>query len=159
MALYHSSHNNVLSDALSETSLSQARLKLKKQTRPGANKPLGLRARYLVVPSDLESTAYGLITASYGQYNETPSFLQSQGIRVITVDYWTDANDWVLVADKRDIVGLEIGFLDGKEEPELLVQDVNAGDWFNKDALTYKVRFVFGGAIIDYRAYVGAIVV
>jgi hypothetical protein len=158
VALYHSTHNNLLTDALSNNSLSNARKKLKKQTRPGANKPLGTRARYLLIPSDLEETAYEILTASYGQYNETPSFLQAQGIQAITVDYWADANNWVLVGDKRDIVGIEIGFLDGKEEPELLAQDVPAGDWFYKDALTYKVRFVFGGAVVDYRAFVGAIV-
>lgn len=158
VALYHASHNNLLTAALSNSSLATARLQMKKQTRPGANKPLGLRLRYLLIPADLEQTAYEIVTASYGAYNETPTFLQSQGIKVITVDYWTDTNNWAAVADKRDIVGLEIGFLDGKQEPEFFVQDVQAGDWFIKDSLTYKVRHVYGGAILDYRAFQGAIV-
>ena len=52
-------------------------------------------------------------------------------------------------ADPADIPGLEIGFLDGKEEPELFVQDApNSGSMFSNDKLTYKIRHIYGGAVL-----------
>lgn len=47
----------------------------------------------------------------------------------------------------------------GKDTPEILVQDNPLmGSGFTADKITYKVRLEFGGAIADYRAFVGSIV-
>jgi hypothetical protein len=113
----------------------------------------------LLVPSDLEKTAWELCTPKYGVYNEIPTFLQQVGVIPITVDYWTDVTNWALVAKKEDCVGLEIGFMDGKELPELFISDLpNIGSMFTNDKLTFKIRHEYGGAIIDYRAFDGSVV-
>jgi hypothetical protein len=71
---------------------------------------------------------------------------------VVPVWYWTDANDWALSADKNDIPSIEIGFLDGNEEPELFVQDnPTNGSMFASDKLTYKIRHIYGGTPVDFR--------
>jgi hypothetical protein len=44
---------------------------------------------------------------------------------------------------------LEIGFLDGREEPELFIQDMpNTGSMFSNDKLTYKLRHIYGGGVL-----------
>jgi hypothetical protein len=139
--------------------LAAARLRMKKQVMKDNSKRLGIRARYLVVPQDLETIAYGLCVPAYGQYNNVPTFLQYQGLVPIVVDYWTDLTDWCLVADRSDIVGLEVGFVNGQETPELFVSDIpNVGSYFTNDKITYKIRHIYGGAITDFRAFDGSVV-
>jgi hypothetical protein len=54
---------------------------------------------------------------------------------------------------------IELGFLDGREVPELIAQSTpDTGSVFTNDALAWKVRHVFGGAFLDYRGGYGAIV-
>ena len=63
------------------------------------------------------------------------------------------------MADPADISCIEIGFLDGKEEPELFVQDMpNVGSMFSNDKLTYKIRHIYGGVNTDFRGADGSIV-
>jgi hypothetical protein len=51
-----------------------------------------------------------------------------------------------------DIQTIELGFLDGQQEPQLFVQDMpNVGSMFTNDKLTYKIRHIYGGGVIDYR--------
>ena len=68
--------------------------------------------------------------------------------------YWTDVNDWSISADVMDVPGIEIGFLDGNQEPELFVQDnPTVGSMFANDKVTYKIRHIYGGAVTDFRAF------
>ena len=45
--------------------------------------------------------------------------MQSLSLDIVPVWYWTDVNDWCLTADPMDLATVEIGFLGGKEEPDL----------------------------------------
>lgn len=70
-----------------------------------------------------------------------------------------DENNYYLSANPNDVEGIEIGFLNGKEDPEILVQDQpTVGNVFTYDTIRYKVRHEFGGAVVDFRAFAGAIV-
>lgn len=161
VALYHANHSNTATTALGTdgVALAAARLRMKKQTNKDNSKRLGLRAGILLVPSDLEEAAYKNLTPAYSKSNQVPEFVQQLGIIPVVVDYWTDATDWVLVARREDIVGIEIGFVNGQETPELFVSDMpNAGSLFTNDAITYKIRHEYGGAVVDYRAFDGSIV-
>ena len=81
-------------------------------------------------------------------------------MEVIVVPYWTDVNNWYLTADKADVPFIEIGFLDGNEEPEILVQDTpTSGSVFSNDTITYKIRHIYGGVVEDYRGADGSIVI
>lgn len=71
---------------------------------------------------------------------------------VVPVWYWTDANDFAMAAAPSDIPSIEIGFLDGRQEPEIFVQDApTVGSLFASDKITYKIRHIYGGAVTDYR--------
>jgi hypothetical protein len=167
-ALYTTGHLNYGTGALDAAYLKAARLRMLKQGQADNSKRLGITPGFLIVPDDLEEVAYELCHLQAAQYTASttyaasgpvPTFLQSAGIIPIRVDYWTDATDWVLAAKRESGVGIEIGFLDGQETPELFVSDIpNAGSWFTNDVLTYKIRHIYGGGILDYRFFDGSVV-
>lgn len=160
-ALFTSGHGNLGSNALDATYLAARRRAMLKQTELGSSKRLGIPAKYLIVPVDLDKTAYDLIaTARSSDFDPTtPDFTRTLQMEMIVVPHWTDTNNWFLAASSSDIVGLEVSFLDGKEEPELYVQDQETvGSVFTNDKITFKMRHIYGGAILDYRAFDGSIV-
>lgn len=149
VALFAAGHNNLGTTALDATSFAAARLAMIQQTRAGSSKRLALGPATVLVPFELQETAYNLFVR--GQ-NLDKTFVQTINPEVIAVPYWTDANDWATVADPRRIPTIEVGFLDGREEPELFVQDTpNVGSLFSNDKITYKIRHIYSGAVMDYR--------
>lgn len=160
-ALFTVGHGNLGSTALASAALALRRQAMLKQAEANSGQVLGMPPKYLVVPIDLDKTAYDLIAAPRNSDFDPTSadFTRTLQMELIVVPYWTDANNWYLVANPLDIPTIEVGFLDGKEEPELFVQDLpNVGSMFNSDKLTYKIRHIYGGAVIDYRGLDGSIV-
>ncbi|MGH6624156.1 MAG: hypothetical protein ACREBN_09300, partial [Burkholderiaceae bacterium] len=146
VALYHATHANLAAAALDATSFAAHRLLMAKQPRAGSTKRLGLAPRTILVPWELEETAFNLFVRNT---NIDKTFVNTINPEVIVPAYWTDANDWVTVADPQDLPVLEIGFMDGKETPELFVQDMpNVGSMFAADKLTYKIRHEYSGAVL-----------
>jgi len=153
-ALFHADHGNLGSAALDATSLTARRQAMARQTRLYNGKRLNIRAKFLLVPMDLDKTAYDLIVPpSGGNYTPTsPDYTKTMQLDLIVVSAWTDTNNWGLVADPRFCPTIEIGFVDGNEEPQLFVQDMpNAGSMFNADKLTYKIKHPYGGVNLDHR--------
>lgn len=149
VALFHATHNNLGTAALDATSFAAARLAMISQTRAGSGKKLASGPATVLVPFELQEAAFNLFVRNQ---NLDKSFVQTINPEVIAVPYWTDANDWACVADPRRIPTIEIGFLDGREEPELFVQDApNVGSLFSNDKITYKIRHIYSGAVMDYR--------
>lgn len=154
--LYTAGHNNLGSAALSAISLAAGRLAMLKQGELDSADRLGIGPRFLLVPSDLEEAAVNLFRRSTTQ---DKTFTQSLSLDVLPIWYWTDATDWALVADPSDIPTIEVGFLDGQEEPELFVQDNPIqGSLFSNDQITYKIRHIYGGAVPDFRGHYKAVV-
>ncbi|WP_287365127.1 hypothetical protein [Thauera sp.] len=156
VALAAAGHNNLGAAALDATSFAAARLAMLKQTRAGSLKRLNLTPRTLLVPPELQAAAFDLFIRNQ---NNDKTFIQTINPEVIAVPYWTDANDWAVVADPRQIPTIEVGFLNGREEPELFVQDTpNVGSLFSNDQVTYKIRHIYSGAVMDYRGFYKAVV-
>ena len=149
VALFHATHKNLGAAALSGAAVAAGRLAIKSQTERDSNEKIGIGPRTLWVPDELEETAVNLFRRNT---ENDRTFVQSLSLDVAPVWYWTDANDWCLTADPMDIPTLEIGFLAGREEPELFVQDLpTQGSMFSHDKITFKIRHVYGGAVTDYR--------
>lgn len=149
VALFHATHNNLGTTALDATNFAAARLAMINQVRAGSLKKLGIGPAVVLVPFELQETAYNLFVRNQ---NLDKTFVQTINPEVIPVGYWTDANDWAAVADPSRIPTIEVGFLDGREEPELFVQDMpNVGSMFSNDKITYKIRHIYSGAVMDYR--------
>lgn len=145
-ALYTVGKGNLFTTAFSGAQFQAHRLAMQKQVRLSSNKRRGVTPRHLLVPVDLQEAAFD---AFRRDQNNDPDFVQTVQPQVTVVDYWTDANDWCTVADPMDLPVLEIGFLDGREEPELFVQDMpNVGSLFSNDQVTWKIRHIYSGAIL-----------
>lgn len=156
VALFHASHGNLGTSALDKTTFAAGRLAMLKQTELGSADRLGVGPANLWVSQDGEEGAVDLFRRNT---ENDKTFVQSLSPNVIPVWYWTDADDWFLSADKMDIPTVEIGFLDGNEEPELFVQDMpNTGSMFSNDQLTWKIRHIYGGNVLDYRGLYAGIV-
>lgn len=151
VSFFHASHGNLGSSALDATSLAAARLRMLKQAEAGSSDRLGIGPKYLWVPVDLQEAAVNLFNRNT---NNDKTFVNAMSLEIMPVWYWTDTNDWALSADPMDIPGIEVGFLDNKQEPELFVQDTpNVGSLFTNDKLTYKIRHIYGGQVIEYRGW------
>ncbi|WP_020179652.1 hypothetical protein [Methylopila sp. M107] len=156
VALFHASHGNLFTSALSAAAVATHRLAMMRQAEAGSNDRLGVGPRNLWVPADLEEAAADIFRRNT---NNDETFVQSLKPRIVPVWYWTDANDWCTSADTADIPTIEIGFLDGNEEPELLVQDSpTVGSMFTNDVMTWKLRHTYGGAVQDYRGLTKSVV-
>lgn len=145
--------------ALSSSALRVAMIVLAKMTN-AASKRIGVVGKYLLVPPDLLYTAQVIAGTSQepGTANNDINPLAGKVVPV-SVPQWTDANNWYLMADPAQLESIELGFLNGREEPELLIQDSpTAGSVFTNDAITYKVRWIFGGGWLDYRGAYASLV-
>lgn len=168
VALIASGHSNIVTTAMTTSNIAALRLKMKNQADMSNSKRIGLKARYLFVPNDLEELAFYLTQADRAVPDSSvtstaaaaaPNFVRGQGIQPIVVDYWTDANDYHLTASVDQTPMIEVAFLGGREEPELFVQDTpNQGSLFTNDVITYKLRHIYGGGVLDYRGFAGGIV-
>ena len=136
--------------------------------------------RLLIVSPENEAAARRLLTSDmiiatdFAQSASTvgPSGNIHKGtVDMMIVNYWqqygnvvtdgntVDAKDmWFLVADPGDIPMIEVGFLGGREEPEIFTQDMGTplvGEQFTRDRITYKVRHFWGANPVDHRGMVG----
>lgn len=160
--------SNISTTALSATQIATLRLAMKNQTDMSSGKKLGISPRYLWVPNDLEQLAFEITSADHKVPDSSlagsalpaaMNFIKNQRIVPVVVDYWSDANNYWLTASKDQLPMIEVGFLDGNQEPEIFVQDSpSVGSMFSNDALTWKLRHTYGGAVMDYRGFAGGIV-
>jgi hypothetical protein len=156
VAFFHNDHANLGSAAFDATAYAAARLAMMKQTEKDSGDRLGIGPAFILVSADGEAGAHDVFARNT---NLDKTFIQSLTPTIIPVWYWTDANDWAAMADPKDIPTIEIGFLDGNEEPELFVQDSpTVGSLFSHDQITYKIRHIYGGNVTDYRGGYKAVV-
>lgn len=141
------------SAALSSTALATRRLNMLKRatfgnTIGGNRMDAGtIIPKVIIVPPDLEETAWRLanspVMVQAANFNATePNFHRLGAYNVLVVPFWTDPNDWYLCADPAGAPTLEVGFFQGRQQPELFTKDE-----FEVDALTYKIRFIYGIAV------------
>ena len=166
VALYAAGHSNTGTAALSLDGLNLVTIAMRDQTAYGeTSEILGERnyPKYLIVPNELEQRAIRVVnpTDAYsyavGTPDDTatvidPQAFKGKGIEVVVYDQLTDATDWWVVADPKNVSVLVMGFLGGRQEPEIFVQDQpNVGSAFTADKITYKIRHMYSGSITDHR--------
>jgi len=165
VALFAAGHNNETAGPvpLSQTNLSATRALMRAQTAYGDTSDiLSLVPRTLVVPPSLEEIAYQLtksvvaVPATPAGPSDTPNIHSSMDY--IVVDYFPVTGvglvKWYVVADPALCPTAEIGFYQGRDTPELFTQaDPTQGSVFNFDKITYKIRHIYSGAILDFRGF------
>lgn len=157
VALFNAAHGNTQAIALSNAGMNALRLAMRDQPGFGvAGEPLGITPKFLIVPNELEDLANQLCTGQRAVPATTPGATDvpnlHAGTTPIVVDHFTDANDWYMAADPADVPIIEIGFLNGREEPELFMQDdPKVGAVFSSDKVSWKIRHIYSGANLDHR--------
>lgn len=160
-ALFAVGHANTANPAvLSDSTLAAGRLAMRQQTAYGHDTNfIAPKPKTLIVPSALEQIAFYL-TKSALAVPSTPTAAAAgvpnfhTGYDVEVVDYWTDANDWFLAADPMRAPLIEMGFYQGRVDPELFTQsDPNNGSNFDNDTITYKIRHIYAGTPLEHRGF------
>lgn len=124
---------------------------------------MGLQAKYLLVPPELEDTAMRIVngtafipvTSSGG----TTEVGKVKRLTPIVEPYFTSSSKFYVFADPQDAPVIEVGFLNGKEAPDLLVQSAQAirvaggqDEWgYDFDDMSFKVRLDLGTALAYYQ--------
>jgi hypothetical protein len=149
-ALFHADHGNLAGTgaAISETTLSAARLALRKQTDPSGNaQPLNLVGRYILVPAALETTAQKMFSAVVA--NTTAGTNVFQNAYEIVTEPRLDAASataWYVIADSSQIDTVEYAYLEGEQG---LYTEQRTG--FDVDGLEVKARLDFAAKATDWR--------
>lgn len=163
VALFNSAHANTTSTALSGSALSATRQKLRTQAAYGDSyNILSLTPKTLLVNSALEELGWQLSRSAVALPSGAPLGAATnipnihEGLDLVVVDYWTASSttQWYVAADPNLAPTIELGFYMGKQDPELFTQsDQSVGSMFNADKFTYKIRHIYSGAILDWRAF------
>lgn len=161
VSLFAVGHNNTATNALGRSGVDAARKAMRTQTAYGDSYDvLSIVPRILVVNSSLENIGYELTASAVAIPTSAPDGGASnipnlhQGMDLVVVDYWSSATTWFLVADPALVPTIEIGFYRGQQDPELFVQnDPTVGSVFTSDKITWKIRHIYSGAPLDYRAF------
>jgi hypothetical protein len=169
-ALYDATnHSNLVSTALSYTAIDAGITAMVNQAQADSSEPLGIMPKYLIVPHELRAAAKIAVDseairdftdAANGTPKNNPVYKAVEVLAVPNYYLGTDTNNWYLVADPNDVgETIEIGFVDNKQTPEILVQDAETvGTVFTNDRITYKVRHEYSGAVADFRGFYAGIV-
>ena len=164
LAFFHATHNNLGSTALSANEINVVRQAMRDQTEKDSGEKLGISPHILVVPHALEGTARQENERDYLDSSFTPNPVRFQfgaaSERIVVSPLLTDANDWYVFASPREVQTFQLGFLQGREEPELLLADNElVGKTFSSDRIQYKVRHEYEVTVVDFRgAYKEAVV-
>ena len=160
-ALFHANHNNTSTNALTYDNVIAGIKAMGQQTfygEEGVEVAAQARPKFLVHPTELLEEAFDVTQSSVkvvaGGNSAQPSVINRLGMEPLWVPELTDANDWYMIADPSLMDTIEIGFMDDMREPELFIEDnPSAGSGFSADKIRYKIRHVYGGAVLDFRGF------
>ena len=161
LAVFHASHGNLITDALSSTALKSMLALLQNQTEPGSGEKFGMdtTSLNLWVPTALSLDGRSLTEAQNepgGNDDSLAKTIRTLGISSNTQPVFDDTNDYLLTASTNELDLVEIGFFNGQREPEMFVQnDPTQGESFTNDrVMAWKIRHIYGGTVVDHRGMV-----
>lgn len=121
---------------------------------------IGLKPAHVAIPTELEPTLDIILNSKLEPGTVENNINVMKGVaKKMTPPNLVDPNDWYVIADKTWLDLFEIGFIDGQQNPTILIQDQpGVGTVFTRDRITYKLRHEYGGAPVDYRGFYKAVV-
>lgn len=142
-ALHHTDHGNISAAgaAPSETTLSAARLAMRKQTGPGGGL-ITVTPSHILIPSELETSVEKLLTAI--QAMTTADVNVFSKLIPVVEPRLTSATRWWLFASNME--GLEYAHLAGAPGPQ-----IETRHGFTVDGVETKVRLDFGAGFVEWR--------
>lgn len=150
VALFDAKHGNVATtgEALSLKAIAKAITAMRRQKGITDAANLNITPKYLVVPPELEVTAYQIVNSTAAVDGTNSGVVNPyKGRFVVVADAeLTDPDAWYLVADANQHDTIEVTYLNGVETPRL---ETRQG--FDVDGIEYKVAFDVGVDAIDFR--------
>lgn len=150
VALFDSKHGNVAGtgEALSVKAIAKAITAMRRQKGITGDATLNITPKYLVVPPELEMTAYQIVNSTAAVDGVNSGVVNPYKGRFIVVAdaELTDPDAWYLVADATQHDTIEVTYLNGVETPRL---ETRQG--FDVDGIEYKVAFDCGVSALDFR--------
>ena len=146
-ALFHTDHGNLAGSgaAPGDTTLSAARLAMRRQTGPSGGL-IVVEPAFVLVPPELETSTQKLLTAIrpvvVADVNVFSNLTLACEPRLV------DAKAWYCVADPALMDGLEFAYLAGAPGPQI---QSRAG--FEVDGIEVKVRLDWGCGFVDHRGW------
>ena len=161
-AWFTGGHGNLVATTLSIPNAYALYVALAKLTEKDSGRRLGLMSNpnlkpVLVYPVDLMSEGESCAgDDDYYTSNDltTKAHNPLKGkVRAEGVDLLTDTTDWGIILPSELTECVEMGYMDGKKEPEFFVADTPQSEQvLVADKIRYKGRHEYDGAIIDYRS-------
>lgn len=167
--LISTGHNNIVASTLTYANLVTAVEQMQNQTELDSGEKLGLEPATLWVPVELRQEAVEILESTVkitaGEDSTVRSFINKLGLEIkVTRGLGLTAgttDQAYLTARKEDSEGIAVGFLNGREEPEIFrqspVDTPNVGLAFSADQMTLKIRHVWGIITVDFRFVQGLI--
>ena len=150
IALFDTKHGNVAGtgEALSVKAIAKAITAMRRQKGITGDATLNITPKYLVVPPELEMTAYQIVNSTAAVDGVNSGVVNPyKGRFVVVADAeLTDPDAWYLVADASQHDTIEVTYLNGVETPRL---ETRQG--FEVDGIEYKVAFDCGVSALDFR--------
>nr|DAN13180.1 MAG TPA: major capsid protein [Caudoviricetes sp.] len=150
IALFDTKHGNVAGtgEALSVKAIAKAITAMRRQKGITGDATLNITPKYLVVPPELEMTAYQIVNSTAAVDGVNSGVVNPyKGRFVVVADAeLTDPDAWYLVADASQHDTIEVTYLNGVETPRL---ETRQG--FDVDGIEYKVAFDCGVSALDFR--------
>ncbi len=172
VALIAAGHNNRLSGdgAISGDNIATLIEALIEQTEQDSGRKLGLMPWRVLVGPKLYQEAWELTNSDVKDITaETATkanFIKGLGVTAMkTIGLGRTSgteNRWYVVANPRDAESIVVGFLGGRDRPEIFTQSpigataIN-GAAFDADQLTFKIRFGVAAKVIDFRWIQGSL--
>jgi hypothetical protein len=162
VAIFHASHGNLGSTAYDITPADAARAAMFLQAEPGSAEVIGLRPVTVAFPTALRAMVTNVnnfnpqaVTVANG--NSMFGFFQPDGL--IENPLFTDATDWYYFADPNECEIVELAFLNGQQEPLMLVADNPAnGQMFVGGRIQYRINHDYNCEVTDFRGAYKAVV-
>lgn len=167
-AWFTSGHGNLGSGALAFAAAITAYKALAKMTEKDSGERIGLLDNpavkpTLVFPIDLMETGEKIVNDDhYFTSNDLTTKTRNPLKGKITgamISLLTDANDWGLLMPPSEVDMVEMGYLNGRQEPETFVADTPQSEQvFVADKVRHKIRHEYGGGLVDFRSGYKAVV-
>lgn len=156
--MFHDDHKNIMATGgvPSVDTLSQARQLLRKQTAPGGDVKLNIPARYLLVPTSLETRAGQLIGSNVDPSQANPNIQNPfyNQFKIISDAELDDATtngekEWYVMSDQLRSP-IQVDFLNGKDMPTIVMKQAPAGQL----GFLWDIYMDYGVTVVDYQTVV-----
>ncbi len=151
VVMFHSTHKNVATTPALPTvaSFDAARVQMASQTDPGGLEITDLRPAVWLGPLSQEGDAKVVNDSTFDPdaSNKLQRINKSRGtVRDIVGTARLTGTRWYMFADPNEDPVIEVGFLDGQQEPVIEMQE-----GFRVDGVSWKVRLDYGVAGVGFR--------